>query len=65
MEKKPCKAQVVLTKDEVDALKQFCDENLAIGTVIIDQITTSSMGNYTWVMVKDLPDTRTDISDNS
>ena len=54
---------VSLTKNEVESLKQFCDENLAIGTVIITQSSESGIGFTTKVMVKDLPETMTDITD--
>ena len=47
-----------LTKEEVNNLKDFCDENLAVGTVIIIQD-----GLSTRVQVKDLPETLTDITD--
>ena len=54
---------VSLTKNEVESLKQFCDENLAVGTVIITQSSESGIGFTTKVMVKDLPETTTDITD--
>ena len=54
---------VSLTKNEVESLKQFCDENLAVGTVIITQSSESGIGFTTKVMVKDLPETMTDITD--
>ena len=63
MDNNSTRYRVTLTKDEVDSLKQFCDENLAVGTVIIDQINTSGIGFTTRVMVKDLPETLTDITD--
>lgn len=56
---------VSLTKDEVDSLKYFCDENLAVGTVLITQSSESGIGLTTKVMVKDLPETETDITDIS
>ena len=54
--------KVQLTKEEVDSLKDFCDYNLAIGTVMITQ-SESKKGLITKVMVKDLPETETDITD--
>ena len=57
--------KITLTKDEVDSLKQFCDDNLCVGTVIIDQSNSSGIGLITRVMVKDLPETLTDITDIS
>lgn len=59
------KGRIQLTKEEVDSLKQFCDENLCVGTVIIDQSSSSGIGPTTRVMVKDLPETLTDITDIS
>lgn len=50
--------KIFLTKEEVDYLKQYCDENLAVGIVEI----TQENGYATWVQVKDLPETRTDIT---
>ena len=55
--------RVFLTKEEVDSLKEFCDENLCVGTVVIDQLELSGIGLTTKVMVKDLPETLTDITD--
>lgn len=49
---------VSLTKEEVNSLKEFCDENLCVGEVIVSQ-----EGLVTRVQVKDLPETLTDISD--
>ena len=48
-----------LTKAEVEALKDFCDDNLVSGSVRItqDALTTK-------VEVVDLPETLTDITDN-
>lgn len=57
------KSRITLTKQEVYSLKEFCDENLERGTVIIDQIYGSGRGPTTKVMVKDLPETMTDITD--
>ena len=55
--------RVTLTKEEVDSLKGFCDENLYRGLVIVDQFESSGIGPVTKVMVKDLPETLTDITD--
>lgn len=55
--------KVTLTKDEVESLKEFCDENLAVGVVEIYQEPSSGIGMTTRVMVKDLPETLTDITD--
>ena len=49
---------VSLTKEEVNSLKEFCDENLCVGEVIVSQ-----EGLVTRVQVKNLPETLTDISD--
>lgn len=54
---------IQLSKEEVDSLKQFCDDNLAQGTVLITQSSKSGIGLTTKVMVKDLPETMTDITD--
>ena len=51
-----------LTKAEVDSLKEFCDDNLAVGTVKIQQ-ESAGVGVVTKVMVNDLPETLTDITD--
>ena len=50
--------KITLTKEEVDNIKEFCDENLCVGEVIVSQ-----EGLVTRVQVKDLPETLTDISD--
>lgn len=52
-----------MTKAEVDALKDFCDDNLAVGVVEIHQSHGSGIGTVTKVQVKDLPETLTDITD--
>ena len=52
-----------LTKTEVDSLKEFCDDNLAVGVVQIEQDNSSGIGVTTKVMIKDLPETLTDITD--
>ena len=54
---------IQLFKEEVDSLKQFCDDSLAQGTVLITQSSESGIGLTTKVMVKDLPETMTDITD--
>ena len=54
---------VSLTKEEVDSLKEFCDENLIVGSVLITQSSESGIGLTTKVMVKGLPETMTDITD--
>ena len=54
---------IQLSKKEVDSLKEFCDDNLAIGIVLITQSSESGIGLTTKVMVKDLPETLTDITD--
>ena len=54
---------VRLTKEEVDSLKDYCDENLATGVVEIMQNHSSGIGYSTRVRVKDLPETLTDITD--
>lgn len=63
IDKDSLRNRIFLTKEEVDSLKEFCDENLCVGTVVIDQINTSGVGRTTHVMVKDLPETLTDITD--
>lgn len=57
--------RVILTKEEVNSLKEFCNNNLERGQVIIDQLELSGIGLTTKVMVKDLPETLTDITDVS
>lgn len=52
-----------MTKAEVDALKEFCDDNLAMGQVEIQQSHDSGIGTTTKVQVRDLPETLTDITD--
>ena len=54
---------VSLTKEEVNSLKDFCDDNLAVGSVLITQSSESGIGLTTKVMIKDLPETETDITD--
>jgi len=54
---------IQLSKEEVNSLKQFCDDNLAQGEVLITQSSESGTGLTTKVMVKDLPETMTDITD--
>ena len=53
---------VSLTKEVVNSLKEFCDKNLAVGSVLITQSSESGIGLSTKVMVKDLPETMTDIT---
>lgn len=55
--------KIILTKAEVDSLKEFCDSNLCVGVVEIYQDHGSGIGNTTRVQVKDLPETLTDITD--
>lgn len=55
--------RISLTKEEANSLKEFCDENLARGTVVVTQSQKSGIGLTTRVMVKDLPETLTDITD--
>lgn len=57
--------RVTLTKEEVNSLKEFCDDNLQRGQAIIDQLELSGIGLTTKVMVKGLPETLTDITDVS
>ena len=55
--------KIFLTKDEVESLKNYCDGNLTVGVVEVTQDKHGGLGYSTWVQVKDLPETRTDISD--
>lgn len=55
--------KIFLTKEEVESLKNFCDSNLAVGVVEVTQDRHGELGYTTWVQVKDLPETKTDISD--
>lgn len=57
---KPTK--ITLTREEVNSLKCFCDDNLAVGCVEILQ-GSSGIGFATKVQVVDLPETLTDITD--
>ena len=57
------KQTIYLTDNEVEALNDFCIYNLASGCVEITQENTSGRGPTTKVMVKDLPETLTDITD--
>jgi len=54
---------IQLSKKEVNTLKDFCDNNLSEGTVLIIQSSESGIGITTKVMVKDLPETMTNITD--
>ena len=49
---------ITFTKEEVDNLKEFCDDNLAVGFVEV----YLEGSNYK-AQVKDLPETLTDITD--
>ena len=53
---------VILTKAEVDSLKEFCDYNLEVGSVEITQNSNSGIGLITKVQVRNLPETLTDIT---
>lgn len=53
---------VYLTKDEIDGIKEFCDENLSVGVVEIHQSPAPS-GHITVVQIKNVPETRTDITE--
>jgi hypothetical protein len=53
---------IQLAKEEINSLKNFCDDNLAVGSVVITQSSESGIGLSTKVMVKDLPETMTDIT---
>ena len=55
--------RVILTKQEVESLKEFCDDNLERGTVVINQVYTPNNKPMTNVCVSDLPETLTDITD--
>ena len=57
--------RVFLTKEEVDSLKKFCDDNLTVGTVVITQKHSGGIGLETKVQVHNLPETLTDITDVS
>lgn len=57
------KQTIYLTDSEVEALNDFCIYNLASGQVEITQENVSGIGPTTKVMVKDLPETLTDITD--
>ena len=52
-----------LTKAEVEALKNYCDDNLATGIVEVTQSHSSGIGRNVYAQVKDLPETREDITD--
>ena len=54
---------VYLTKDEVDSLKGYCDDNLAVGAVKITQEGGGGIGFITKVQIPNLPDTLEDITD--
>ena len=64
MTKKPRIPVVVyLSKTEVNSLKEYCDDNLAVGTVKIIQEGGSGVGFTTKVQIPNLPDTLEDITD--
>lgn len=65
MKKSKIPVSISLSKEEVNSLKEFCDDNLAVGTVEILQSSESGIGYTTKVQVKDLPETLTDITDMS
>lgn len=54
---------VTLTKDEVEAVKDFADDNLERGSIEIIQSAGSGIGLNTHVRVRELPDTEIDITD--
>lgn len=55
--------RIKLTKQEVEDLKEFCDDNLERGIVVIDQIYTPNNKPITKVIISGLPETLTDITD--
>jgi hypothetical protein len=55
--------RVTLTKEEVNSLKEFCDDNLERGSIEIIQSAGSGIGLNTHVRVRELPDTEIDITD--
>ena len=57
------KKKIRMTKEEVDSLKEYCDQNLAVGIVEVEQSHTSGIGWNIYVQVENLPETRTDITD--
>ena len=56
---------ITLSKAEVEALKDFCDDNLAVGSVNIIQESDGGVGWITKVQVQNLPETLTDITDTT
>lgn len=56
-------AVIYLNKNEIDALKKFCDDNIVTGVIEVRQDYASGIGYATKVMVRDLPETLTDITD--
>lgn len=54
---------VYLTKAEVDSLKEFCDDNLAVGPVKVIQEGGNGIGFITKVEIPNVPETLTDITD--
>ena len=63
IDKNTTRMKIVLTKEEVNDLKRYCDDNLATGTVEVYQLSTSGIGRVTKVMVTNLPETIEDITD--
>ena len=57
------KQTIYLTDAEVEALNDFCIYNLASGQVEVTQENITGTRLTTKVMVKDLPETITDITD--
>lgn len=55
--------RIKLTKQEVEDLKEFCDDNLERGIIVIDQIYTPNNKPITKVVIPGLPETFTDITD--
>ena len=54
---------VYLTKAEVDALLDYCNDNLAVGAVKVIQEGGGGSRFITKAQVPDLPETLTDITD--
>ena len=61
--RKASPASIFLTKSEVQSLYDFCEDNLAVGRVEIQQDYASGIGPSTRVMVENLPETLTYITD--
>ena len=60
---KPIK--ICLNRTEVNALKEFCDNNSEYAVVEISQDHYSGIGYTTVVQAKGVPETETDITDLS